>query len=87
MSWNSSGVEQNDAAPVTRESVTCDPGCCSSKRVTEGKKLITWVVDRSAAQAHAIRWLGDRYLLAKPVNASKYAPRERSFSGIFAEHR
>lgn len=27
-----------------------------------------WVADYSAARAHAIRWLGDRYLLAKPIN-------------------
>jgi len=26
-----------------------------------------WVVDYSAARARAIAWLGDRYLLAKPV--------------------
>lgn len=26
------------------------------------------VVDYSAARAEAIRWLGDRYLLAKPIN-------------------
>lgn len=29
----------------------------------------SWVVDYSAARAHAIRWLGDRYLLARPINA------------------
>jgi hypothetical protein len=28
------------------------------------------VVDYSAARARAIEWLGDRYLLARPVNAS-----------------
>ena len=27
-----------------------------------------WVVDYSAARADAIRRLGDRYLLAKPIN-------------------
>lgn len=27
-----------------------------------------WVVDYSAARARAIEWLGDRYLLAKPIN-------------------
>jgi hypothetical protein len=26
-----------------------------------------WVVDYSAGRADAIRWLGDRYLLAKPI--------------------
>jgi hypothetical protein len=29
------------------------------------------VVDYSAARERAIRWLGDRYLLAKPINASR----------------
>jgi hypothetical protein len=33
----------------------------------------TWVVDYSAARAHAIRWLGDRYLLAKPINRKQDA--------------
>jgi hypothetical protein len=28
----------------------------------------TWVVDYDAARAQAIRWLGDRYLLAHPIN-------------------
>lgn len=32
-----------------------------------------WVVDYSAARAQAIRWLGDRYLLAKPINATRYS--------------
>ena len=32
------------------------------------KPAPTWVVDYSAARAHAIRWLGDRYLLAIPIN-------------------
>lgn len=32
----------------------------------------TWIVDYSAARAHAIRWLGDRYLLARPLNAVRY---------------
>lgn len=33
----------------------------------------TWTVDYSAARARAIQWLGDRYLLAKPINASESA--------------
>ncbi|MGP8033543.1 MAG: hypothetical protein ACLPQ6_05295 [Steroidobacteraceae bacterium] len=32
-----------------------------------------WVVDYSAARAQAIRWLGDRYLLAKPINRKQDA--------------
>jgi hypothetical protein len=31
----------------------------------------SWVVDYSAARARAIQWLGDRYLLAKPINVSE----------------
>jgi hypothetical protein len=34
-----------------------------------------WVVDYSEARARAIKWLGDRYLLAKPINASETARR------------
>lgn len=34
-----------------------------------------WLVDYSAARAQAIRWLGDRYLLAKPINATRYSSR------------
>lgn len=30
------------------------------------------VVDYSAARARAIRWLGERYLLARPINASRH---------------
>jgi hypothetical protein len=30
----------------------------------------TWVVDYSTARARAMKWLGDRYLLAKPINAT-----------------
>jgi hypothetical protein len=36
---------------------------------------LSWTVDYGAARAHAIRWLGDRYLLAKPINASRYGAR------------
>jgi len=31
------------------------------------QKAATWVVDYSAARDRAIRWLGDRYLLATPM--------------------
>jgi hypothetical protein len=30
-----------------------------------------WIVDYSVARAHAIRWLGDRYLLARPINGKQ----------------
>jgi hypothetical protein len=31
------------------------------------QKAANWVIDYSAARDRAIRWLGDRYLLATPV--------------------
>jgi hypothetical protein len=34
------------------------------------------VVDYSAAREQAIRWLGDRYLLARPINAPSYTGRK-----------
>lgn len=46
------------------------------------KPAPTWVVDYSAARAHAIRWLGERYLLARPINARQYGSREPA-PGIF----
>jgi hypothetical protein len=39
-----------------------------------------WVVDYSAARMRAIKWLGDRYLLAKPINARTDAWRPASLS-------
>jgi hypothetical protein len=39
------------------------------KRVFSSERAQSWVVDYGAARARAIEWLGDRYLLAKPVNA------------------
>lgn len=35
----------------------------------------SWVVDYSAARSEAIRWLGDRYLLARPINAIRRGSR------------
>ena len=34
----------------------------------ERDKWRTWLVDYSAARTRAIEWLGDRYLLARPIN-------------------
>jgi hypothetical protein len=34
----------------------------------DGEKWRAWLVDYSAARARAIEWLGDRYLLARPIN-------------------
>ncbi len=41
------------------------------------QKAATWVTDYSAARDRAIRWLGDRYLLATPMKrtaSSRGAP-------------
>jgi len=40
------------------------------------EQVETWVVDYSAARARAIKWLGDRYLLARPINVSENALRQ-----------
>ena len=45
------------------------------------EKARSWVVDYSAARAEAIERLGDRYLLAIPVNRIAAASRARG------EHR
>jgi hypothetical protein len=38
------------------------------RNIDNTERARTWVVDYSAARARAIEWLGDRYLLARPVN-------------------
>jgi hypothetical protein len=38
------------------------------KGIDRGEKVRGWIVDYSAARIRAIEWLGDRYLLANPVN-------------------
>jgi hypothetical protein len=43
---------------------------------THREQVETWVVDYSAARARAIKWLGDRYLLARPINVSENALRQ-----------
>lgn len=45
-------------------------------RQTDNTELArSWVVDYSAARAKAIEWLGERYLLARPVNRRSAASR------------
>lgn len=46
------------------------------KQTTAAARAQTWIVDYSEARTRAIRWLGDRYLLAKPINASASARRK-----------
>jgi hypothetical protein len=38
------------------------------RHIDSSAKSPGWIVDYSAARAKAIEWLGDRYLLARPVN-------------------
>jgi hypothetical protein len=38
------------------------------KQIARLERQRTWIVDYSAARARAIDWLGDRYLLARPIN-------------------
>jgi hypothetical protein len=39
------------------------------KQTTSNERTRVQIVDYSEARERAIRWLGDRYLLAKPINA------------------
>ena len=43
------------------------------KSTTVNERAQAWVVDYSAARTRAIRWLGERYLLATPINARIHA--------------
>jgi predicted secreted protein len=54
------------------------------KRTSSSERAQSWVVDYSAARARAIEWLGDRYLLARPVNASENGWRKRTRTLIHA---
>jgi hypothetical protein len=38
------------------------------KQIAGLERQRTWIVDYSAARARAIDWLGERYLLARPIN-------------------
>jgi hypothetical protein len=47
------------------------------RQIDISKRTQGWVIDYSVARAKAIEWLGDRYLLAKPINRpSTASPRE-----------
>ena len=55
------------------------------RRDNGGDRERAWIVDYSAARERAIKWLGDRYLLARPINLSDSAwrrlPQSTSGSG------
>jgi hypothetical protein len=38
------------------------------RSTNDGEKGRAWLADYSEARARAIEWLGDRYLLARPIN-------------------
>ena len=44
------------------------------QQTNEVERPLPHVVDYSAARAKAIAWLGDRYLLAKPINRKTSPP-------------
>lgn len=46
-----------------------------------------FVYDYSSAIAEAVEWLGDRYLLAKPINARPQLPYTRSRSSSSLMHK
>ena len=48
-------------------------GKAAVKRTITDGRARSWVVDYSAARARAIEWLGERYLLAKPINVKAHA--------------
>ena len=41
---------------------------------TANERTAAPIVDYSEARERAIKWLGDRYLLAKPINAGRRPP-------------
>ena len=46
------------------------------KPTLTGERARSWIVDYSAARARAIEWLGDRYLLARPINVKEHPSRK-----------
>jgi hypothetical protein len=48
------------------------------RHTDSAERAQSWVVDYSAARAKAIEWLGDRYLLAKPINRTLAASRAKA---------
>lgn len=53
------------------------------RHMSYAEKAREWVVDYSAARAKAIEWLGDRYLLARPVERKDRA----EFHGVRRDER
>jgi hypothetical protein len=52
------------------------------------ERIRSWIVDYSGARAKAIEWLGDRYLLAKPINRNTAPVRSSAARApTVAEHR
>ncbi len=52
------------------------------KHTTVAERAQAWVVDYSAARMRAISWLGDRYLLARPINARENARRNTAAADL-----
>ena len=45
------------------------------RQTDNAERIPGWIVDYSTARAKAIAWLGDRYLLARPINRTSSAAR------------
>jgi hypothetical protein len=51
----------------------------------DGEKWRTWLVDYSAERTRAIEWLGERYLLARPINRKPANDLGEERSGFWKE--
>ncbi|MDE2462383.1 MAG: hypothetical protein KGO02_01520 [Alphaproteobacteria bacterium] len=51
-------------------------------QTSSDERMRAWVVDYSEARAKAIAWLGDRYLLARPIKRRRPASAPREMVGI-----
>lgn len=58
----------HDNMPVRPLESPAVEGSAVMKQIASVERQRTWIVDYSAARARAIEWLGDRYLLARPIN-------------------
>ena len=77
LGWLASAARKHGIGPrrATRTPRTARKGDVMKPR-THREQVETWVVDYSAARARAIKWLGDRYLLARPINVRENALRQ-----------
>ena len=56
------------------------------RHVTKGERAPDRVADYSVARAKAIAWLGERYLLARPINQRAARDMARYHHAIWADY-